>query len=331
MENKNIVNLLAPFVVKTFSPDQNAKNIISTYEALERMESGETIDYAELLDVAQMIAELSKLLKNYDDLSVEYTKLMNTVVPYPWFLRYRLFALTWFKVRTLFERECSDEERVVELIEEIGKRVMKNQNAFLSILYEGYKTEQNNLSCILSQNEDEKVGKISKEKIENVTQKLPVKLHGIRLYHGTSYENYLKIQEDGYIKASDYLDGDFPNENVAKIYRDESGYVFCSDDMDRPLAYGIGGFKENTLFRYFKSKDKKEQSNLKYHGSISVIFEIDTSKYETFYYRGKGQGEFLIKGNVSLDDVKVHMYKWDYYTGIIEKINEDFLVKEGIK
>ena len=156
-------------------------------------------------------------------------------------------------------------------------------------------------------------------------------MHGIRLYHGTSYENYLKIQEDGYIKASDYLDGDFPNENVAKIYRDESGYVFCSDDMDRPLAYGIGGFKENTLFRYFKSKDKKEQSNLKYHGSISVIFEIDTSKYETFYYRGKGQGEFLIKGNVSLDDVKVHMYKWDYYTGIIEKINEDFLVKEGIK
>lgn len=331
MENKNIVNLLAPFVVKTFSPDQNAKNVISTYEALERMESGETIDYAELLDVAQMIAELSKLLKNYDDLSVEYTKLMNTVVPYPWFLRYRLFALTWFKVRTLFERECSDEERVVELIEEIGKRVMKNQNAFLSILYEGYKTEQNNLSCILSQNEDEKVGKISKEKIENVTQKLPVKLHGIRLYHGTSYENYLKIQEDGYIKASDYLDGDFPNENVAKIYRDESGYVFCSDDMDCPLAYGIGGFKENTLFRYFKSKDKKEQSNLKYHGSISVIFEIDTSKYETFYYSGKRQGEFLIKGNVSLDDVKVHMYKWDYYTGIIEKINEDFLVKEGIK
>lgn len=331
MENKNIVNLLAPFVIKTFSPDQNAKNVISTYEALERMESGEMIDYAELLDVAQMIAELSKLLKNYDDLSVEYTKLMNTVVPYPWFLRYRLFALTWFKVRTLFERECSDEERVVELIEEIGKRVMKNQNAFLSILYEGYKTEQNNLSCILSQNEDEKVGKISKEKIENVTQKLPVKLHGIRLYHGTSYENYLKIQEDGYIKASDYLDGDFPNENVAKIYRDESGYVFCSDDMDRPLTYGIGGFKENTLFRYFKSKDKKEQSNLKYHGSISVIFEIDTSKYETFYYSGKRQGEFLIKGNVSLDDVKVHMYKWDYYTGIIEEINEDFLVKEGIK
>ena len=331
MENKNIVNLLAPFVVKTFSPDQNAKNVISTYEALERMESGETIDYAELLDVAQMIAELSKLLKNYDYLSVEYTKLMNTVVPYQWFLRYRLFALTWFKVRTLFERECSDEERVVELIEEIGKRVMKNQNAFLSVLYEGYKTEQNNLSCILSQNEDEKVGKISKEKIENITQKLPVKLHSIRLYHGTSYENYLKIQEDGYIKASDYLDGDFPNENVAKIYRDESGYVFCSDDMDRPLAYGIGGFKENTLFRYFKSKDKKEQSNLKYHGSISVIFEIDTSKYETFYYSGKRQGEFLIKGNVSLDDVKVHMYKWDYYTGIIEKINEDFLVKEGIK
>lgn len=161
MENKNIVNLLAPFVVKTFSPDQNAKNVISTYEALERMESGEMIDYAELLDVAQMIAELSKLLKNYDDLSVEYTKLMNTVVPYQWFLRYRLFALTWFKVRTLFERECSDEERVVELIEEIGKRVMKNQNAFLSVLYEGYKTEQNNLSCILSQNEDEKVGKIS--------------------------------------------------------------------------------------------------------------------------------------------------------------------------
>lgn len=331
MENKNIVNLLAPFVVKTFSPDQNAKNVISTYEALERMESGETIDYAELLDVAQMIAELSKLLKNYDDLSVEYTKLMNTVVPYQWFLRYRLFALTWFKVRTLFERECSDEERIVELIEEIGKRVMKNQNAFLSVLYEGYKTEQNNLSCILSQNEDEKVGKISKEKIENITQKLPVKLHSIRLYHGTSYENYLKIQEDGYIKASDYLDGDFPNENVAKIYRDESGYVFCSDDMDRPLAYGIGGFKENTLFRYFKSKDKKEQSNLKYHGSISVIFEIDTSKYETFYYSGKRQGEFLIKGNVSLDDVKVHMYKWDYYTGIIEEINEDFLVKEGIK
>lgn len=331
MENKNIVNLLAPFVVKTFSPDQNAKNVISTYEALERMESGETIDYAELLDVAQMIAELSKLLKNYDDLSVEYTKLMNTVVPYQWFLRYRLFALTWFKVRTLFERECSDEERVVELIEEIGKRVMKNQNAFLSVLYEGYKTEQNNLSCILSQNEDEKVGKISKEKIENITQKLPVKLHSIRLYHGTSYENYLKIQEDGYIKASDYLDGDFPNENVAKIYRDESGYVFCSDDMDRPLAYGIGGFKENTLFRYFKSKDKKEQSNFKYHGSISVIFEIDTSKYETFYYSGKREGEFLIKGNVSLDDVKVHMYKWDYYTGIIEKINEDFLVKEGIK
>ena len=331
MENKNRVNLLAPFVVETFSPDQNAKNVISTYEALERMESGETIDYAELLDVAQMIAELSKLLKNYDDLSVEYTKLMNTVVPYQWFLRYRLFALTWFKVRTLFERECSDEERIVELIEEIGKRVMKNQNAFLSVLYEGYKTEQNNLSCILSKNEDEKVGKISKEKIENITQKLPVKLHSIRLYHGTSYENYLKIQEDGYIKASDYLDGDFPNENVAKIYRDESGYVFCSDDMDRPLAYGIGGFKENTLFRYFKSKDKKEQSNLKYHGSISVIFEIDTSKYETFYYSGKRQGEFLIKGNVSLDDVKVHMYKWDYYTGIIEEINEDFLVKEGIK
>lgn len=328
MENKNIVNLLAPFVVKTFAPDQNAKNVISTYEALESMESGEMIDYAELLDVAQMIAELSKLLKNYDDLSVEYTKLMNTVVPYQWFLRYRYFAVTWFKVRTLFERECSDEERVVELIEEIGKRVMKNQNAFLSILYEGYKTEQKDTHTKLDEKSDERIGELPQEEMENFIKKLPVKLQDIKLYHGTSYENYLKIQEDGYIKASNYLDGKFPNENVKKVYHEESGYLFCADDMDRPLKYGMGGFRENILSRYFESKDKKEQQNLEYHGSISVIFEIDTSKYETFYYN---KGEFLIKGNVSLDDVKVHMYKWDYYTGIIEEINEDFLVKEGIK
>lgn len=331
MENKDIVNLLAPFVIKNFAPDENAKDVISTYEALENIENGEIIDYAELLDVAQMIAELSKLLKNYDDLSVEYTKLMNTVVPYQWFLRYRNFALTWFKVRTLFERECSDEERVVELIEEIGKRVRKNQNAFLSILYGGYKAEQNDLDTKLDKKEDERVGELSQEKMEKLMKKLPVKLHDIKLYHGTSYENYLKIQEDGYIKPSNYLDGNFPNENVEKVYHEESGYLFCSDDMDRPLGYGMGGFRENILFKYFEGKDKTKQSNLEYHGSISVIFEIDTSKYETFYYSNKGGGEFLIKGNVSLDDVKAHMYKWDYYTGLIEEINEDFLVKEGIK
>ena len=47
MENKDIVNLLAPFVIKNFAPDENAKDVISTYEALENIENGETIDYAE--------------------------------------------------------------------------------------------------------------------------------------------------------------------------------------------------------------------------------------------------------------------------------------------
>ena len=64
-------------------------------------------------------------------------------------------------------------------------------------------------------------------------------------------------------------------------------------------------------------KVEKERKNT----DIGVVFEIDSTKYEIFYYPNKGESEFLIKGNVNLKDTKVIFY--DFNGGSIKQITEE--------
>lgn len=68
-------------------------------------------------------------------------------------------------------------------------------------------------------------------------------------YHGTSYENYLKILDTGYIKATDYLNGveanrlndpNITNEELLELIEyctNETGKVFITDSIVTSMKY----------------------------------------------------------------------------------------------
>ncbi len=52
-------------------------------------------------------------------------------------------------------------------------------------------------------------------------------VEGITFYHGTSYENYLQIKIDGFIRCTNYADfEDRDNKNGEKYLRSHTGHVF---------------------------------------------------------------------------------------------------------
>lgn len=310
--NKNeIINKLVPGFLDGIA-DENTKKLFSKYADLE----GENANYGDLLDMGQNIVDLMKQIKNYDEISTKFIKLMNTPVPRMWDERYHNFAVRWLKYQNF---EFDNQKEIEALLSTFDKNIIKNENTFNAIADTGIEISTD----LWVKKTDDMLNTFKEctdEEMSNMMEKIPIKLKNVKLYHGTSYENYLKIKNDGCIRATDYSEGNYPNENAEKLYKNENGFVFTSDSMDFPFLFCFGGYREHTIGWAYDKSEKKDIYN-----SIGVVFEIDPDPYEVFYYNKKdGHGaEFLIKGNVDLKDTKARFFKWD--------INFSEMTEEEIK
>ena len=284
--------------------DDTTKDLVKSYKQMDGINN-----ISDLLETVDKIADIYNHITNFDEIMIKYTTLLNTVVPKRWHDRFRQYVAIWIVSKV--EWNIDNEEEIKKCFAELDKVIGKNQNGFICLLNKSgeefiKKSELDDTEE--SKKASEEYESLSDETMEEVIKKIPVKLQNVKLYHGTSYENYLKIKEDGYIKATDYSDGNYANDNEALAYIDESGYVFTSDILDVPLPFSFGGYRDKSISWAYENNEKEERKNT----DIGVVFEIDPTGYEVFYYPNKGESEFLIKGNINLKDTKVTIYKFDY-------------------
>lgn len=314
MNENEIINKLVPVFLEDIA-DENTKKLFSKYADLE----GENANYGDLLDMGQILIDLLKQVKNYEEISIKYVKMLNTVVPKRWHDRFRKNVQLWISDNVEFE--IDDNKNVKQLLiflDEIFKKNINTAGALVDVSKEiansFFDTDRKHEEWL------EESASYTEEMVNHTMMKIPVKLENVKLYHGTSYENYLEIKKDGYIKTTDYSKGDFQNDNLQEIYNGESGYVFTSDSMDFPFSFGFGGHRENMVgWAYNHSDSEKKKSKYR---DIGVIFEIDPKNYDVLYYGNKGESEFLIKGTVDLKDTSVRLFKWKD-NGFMEISEED--------
>lgn len=322
LDTNEMMEILTPMAVDIYG-DSDIKDLLKSY----KQKDGEN-NVSDLFETIEKFRDLCKHITNFDDIIIKYITLLNTVVPKRWHDTFRIYVVSWMLSEIKWETD--NEEEIKRCLIELEKVVEKNRNGFVCLLDKSEEQIKKNLKIDNSEklNDMNKTyGEANSEWVEKAIEKIPVKLKNVKLYHGTSFDNYLKIKEDGYIKATDYSGGSYANDNLALAYINESGYVFTSDSFDFPLSLCFGGYRDN-LISWAYPKPKKEK--IKTKTNIGVVFEINSAGYEVFYYPGKGESEFLIKGNVDLKDTRVTFY--DFNNGRIEQIAEEKasqLVKES--
>lgn len=323
LNTSKLVEILAPMVINSYG-DNTVKDLVKSYKQMDGVNN-----ISDLLETVDKITALYTHITNFDEIMIKYTTLLNTIVPKRWHDRFRSHVAAWILSEAEWDID-NDEEGIKKCLAELDKVVGKNQNGFICILNKSGEQLIKNSGFDNSEKlkkASESYENISDEAMEELIKKIPIKLQNVKLYHGTSFENYLKIKEDGCIKATNYSDGNYANDNEALAYMDESGYVFTSDSLDFPLSFCFGGYRDNSISWAYEESRKKERKNT----DIGVVFEIDPTGYEVLYYPNKGESEFLIKGNVKLKDTKVTVYKIDYDEGIRQITEEEAnkIVKES--
>lgn len=313
--DKKIVEKLAPIVLNSIGDDET-KDTINAY-----LKADENNSFAAFLETTQAFTEYFKCVKNYDETSVKYATLINTVVPKRWYHAYRTTAVVWYMniVQNDIDENDAATQKAVEKLHEVAE---KYPNAFAAIVVDNLKNiykhsdmdEDRELQKMIESSE-----KTSDEDVEKAMFKKNIRLKNVKLYHGTSYDNYLKIKESGYIRPSDYTDGTFANDNLAKMYRSESGFVFTSDSIDFPLSFCFGGRTKNAISWAYPDEDK----NRGYNCDIGVIFEIDPTYYNVYFYDKGDFSEFLIRGAVALKDAKPMFYQLTFGEGIKQLTEEE--------
>lgn len=142
----------------------------------------------------------------------------------------------------------------------------------------------------------------------------PVKVEhlegNLKLYHGTTFDLYHKIVEDGFLIATNYsnIKDDSQDTIIEKKYYDmQTGYVFFSTDLSYILAYATnrgGANAVGTINGEKKTVRLKDIIDWRLN-SRGVIFEIDAEKYKDKLYYVPANGEFLIRGNIDIRDARV--------------------------
>lgn len=284
-------------------------------------------DDSDFFKAIYIYGQIIRCTKNFEEMTKTYYSLMNTVVPY----RMR----RCYTLRFAFDLLCSDEiddkkkADYIKLYDELLKLLSDNPNidSYFSrnIVYSDANME-NIMSCIMN-SKKEYIEDVSDEDMKEYKKFSLIKETNIKFYHGTSFDNYLKILKDGFIKATDYSNINFVNDKTKQHYKYETGYVYVMDSLDLPLVVGFGGFRDNIIpANYINSiQNSIPEKKSNGHCDISVVFEIDPTNYEV-YFRDNIQ-EFAIKGNISLDDTNVLFFKEGKN---ITQISENELREEGL-
>ena len=314
-QNEIINNFAIPFITVLCSGTNQGK-MLKDFQK----ETGSK-DYITLLNISNTYNQLMKCMKNFEELNKKFSMAMNTVVPHRWEQRYKMYVLQ--NINEQFELDPNKEFEARRLANELNKLFEDNPEIYS---YYMYKQQHDLYDMLVDADMDilsERFEKeISDKEIEKMTEKILITETNVKFYHGTSYENYLKIIEDGFIKATDYSYAKYPNEKIEKLYVGESGYVFVMDSLDIPLAFSFGGYRQNASPWAYDVDGAYDVDE------IGVVFEIDPTKYELYFL--KKDNEFIIKGDIPIDDVNVLFFRMENKTGYISQITEEDLRKGGI-
>lgn len=175
------------------------------------------------------------------------------------------------------------------------------------------------------------------EELERGMKFIPLNTENVTFYHGTSYENYLQIKESGVIRHTDYTD--FVNERSAnreKHFRGNSGYVFLSDSIDKPLSYSFGGYRDTLLDYGEDSAKKSAKAHLfKQKGeklrkeNIGVIFEFQPKGYNVFY--AVAESDFVVDSDIQFTDIGNVRFFYIDNDVQIQEITEQEIEERGIE
>lgn len=309
--------LVAPSLIKNFASDDE-QQLINSYMNMDG--NNNFSDYFLALNILKrMIGKI----KNYDEVMIKYMKLSNIILPKTWYENYRKLGISLL-LKTV-QWQIDDPEEMEQIGNELIDLIEKNENVFAAIA--GYALNEILDSVNMGKYTKEKLEKIKErydnytdEEQEKLTEKIPVKLKNVTLYHGTNYDNYIEIKKDGYIRPSDYTEGKFESENMKKMYEKETGYVFTSDSLDFPLSFLFGGYRENCLPWAYDNEDEIREK--KKYTNIGVIFEINPENYNVSFYGKSGNSEFIIPGSVDLKDTIARFFYVDS-NGKLKEIKEE--------
>lgn len=129
----------------------------------------------------------------------------------------------------------------------------------------------------------------------------------VRLFHGTSKENWIEIKKSGYIKGTNYrniidnLIGDVLNNGEEK--KDETGsFVLFEQGIDKPLVFARGGKRYSLISMTNKNFLDTQQDEL-------VILELaNPGKYQMCL---NYLNEFMVMGTVDIADVIPYFLRVD--------------------
>lgn len=287
LKNNLITNLLS-------TTDSRYSNLIKD------IPSGNINEFVELLG---LITDTLKFTENYEAVNFCGTISANIVPPSLYYFEYIKLVLqeilSRLKVKKGYEKIHDDN---VKKILEYEDKYKEMSSYLLNYLIKDY-NEIAEQYCQSSEKMDENLKKVLDEK--NSVEYIPItKMKDVKLYHGTSYDNYLQIKESGVIKPSNYDDGNYHGyKNVEAVYLSETGYVFTSDSMDFSLKYCFGGYRKNLIEKWaYDTNNNEAKKNI----NLGVIFEIDPANYKV--YLAKAKREFVIEGEVSINDTKPIFY-----------------------
>ena len=88
--DQKILERIAPFVIDAVADDET-KNMLNEYKKADKNNT-----FAAFLETSEAFKEYLRYVKNYDEISIKYTTLINTVVPKRWYHAYRAIAVMWY-------------------------------------------------------------------------------------------------------------------------------------------------------------------------------------------------------------------------------------------
>ncbi len=252
----------------------------------------------------------------------EYKKIFNIfldcmyeVLPPLYDTAYRANIIQMFmnKLSFIFFKDYTNgKELFQKFVEDFVELISRHQNLVVFLLNKfGESTKQ----IIHKEISDVDISNISEEQLRKMEEETkPIKIEhfspSLRLYHGTSLENYKDILKDGFIRRSNYKNLDYSkvkeNEKLYRMkYEYEDKFVFLDAGLDYPIAFSSNGYRKNILYwsRELIQEEKERKGNDNLINGDGVIFIVDPNKYNLYFYMGENQ--FLIDSDIDIRDTEV--------------------------
>ncbi|MCD8146907.1 MAG: hypothetical protein LUD84_06480 [Clostridiales bacterium] len=184
--------------------------------------------------------------------------------------------------------------------------------------------------------EDAAYNDLPSEQVKKIMKFIPLdSVDDVTFYHGTSYENYLQIKEDGFIRRTHYEDyTNKKSKTREKYFKGHTGYVFLSDSIDKPLSFSFGGFRtalldyndEIVMANDYFSRQTGTKLN---KNNIGVIFEFQPRGYNVSY--AVSESDFVVDCDIPFTDIGNVRFLYADNNFQIKEITEQEIEERGIE